>query len=81
MRDEQLSGLRRLFKPGAAQTLAWPHTYTAYAPGQYTAYHRALRTPVGRIVLAGEHVSDVAAYMEGAARSGLRAARLCKKVP
>ena len=63
-------------QPIGAQTLSWPHTYAAYAPGQYTAYRDALRRPVGRIVLAGEHVSDLTAYMEGAARSGLRAARI-----
>ena len=65
-----------------AQTVAWtdePYTggtYTAYAPGQVTAYWRALRRPVGgRIVLAGEHTDAFTAYMEGAARSGRRAAR------
>lgn len=62
--------------PVAGATMAWPHTYAAYAPGQYGAFRAALRRPAGRIVLAGEHVSDVTGYMEGAALSGLRAARL-----
>jgi monoamine oxidase len=63
-------------EPIGAQTAAWEHTYAAYAPGQFAAYRDALRRPVGRIVLAGEHVSDLTAYMEGAARSGQRAAKL-----
>jgi monoamine oxidase len=49
-------------------------TYTAYAPGQVVAYWRALRRPVGRVVLAGEHTDALTGYMEGAARSGIRAA-------
>lgn len=63
-----------------ARTAAWRTerytggTYTAYAPGQVTAYWRALRRPVGRIVLAGEHTDPYTSYMEGAVRSGRRAA-------
>src|SRR5262249_4112182 len=57
---------------GAARTVAWTDelysggTYTAYAPGQATAYWRALRRPIGRIVLAGEHTDAFTGYMEGA---------------
>ena len=74
--------------PGAAgrlrtaRTVAWTDeaytggTYAAYAPGQVTAYWRALRRPVSRrVLLAGEHTDALTGYMEGAARSGLRAAR------
>lgn len=63
-----------------ARTAAWRNerytrgTYTAYAPGQVTAYWRALRRPVGRVVLAGEHTDAFTSYMEGAVRSGRRAA-------
>jgi len=51
-------------------------TYTAYAPGQVSAYWRALRRPIGRLVLAGEHTSTYTSYMEGAVRSGRRAAAI-----
>jgi monoamine oxidase len=44
------------------------------APGQVVPYWRALREPVGRIVLAGEHTSTMPGYMEGALRSGIAAA-------
>jgi monoamine oxidase len=45
------------------------------APGVLTAYGRALRAPVGRIHWAGSETSGYwNGYMEGAVRSGLRAA-------
>ena len=44
------------------------------APGQVVPYWRAVREPVGRIVLAGEHASTMPGYMEGALRSGIAAA-------
>lgn len=45
-------------------------------PGTITAYGHALRTPVGRIHWAGTETSDYwAGYMDGAVRSGERAAR------
>lgn len=50
-------------------------TYAAYAPGQLTASWPQLRRPHGRIVLAGEHTDGFAGFMEGALRSGGRAAR------
>jgi monoamine oxidase len=34
-----------------------------------------LREPCGRLVLAGEHTDDFLGYLEGALRSGSRAAR------
>jgi monoamine oxidase len=49
--------------------------YSAFAPGQITAFWTALRRPFGRVLLAGEHTDTFWGYMEGAVRSGLRAAR------
>jgi monoamine oxidase len=63
-----------------AHTFAWARerysggTYTAYAPGQVTRFWRELRRPVGRIHFAGEHADAFTGYMEGALRSGVRAA-------
>jgi monoamine oxidase len=71
----------------AAVTMAWsnePYTrgsYTAYAPGQVTRYWRALRQPVGRVHLAGEHTDTYNGYMEGAVRSGRRVAAEIDAVP
>lgn len=50
--------------------------YEAFmAPGVMTAYGKALRAPVGRIHWAGTETSDVwCGYMDGAVRSGERAA-------
>ncbi|MBW3621397.1 MAG: FAD-dependent oxidoreductase, partial [Actinobacteria bacterium] len=46
-----------------------------FVPGAWTAYGAALRQPVGRLVWAGAETSDVwNGYMEGAVRSGDRAA-------
>jgi len=65
----------------AGATAAWSDeryslgSYAAYAPGQVTRYWRAIRHPVGRVYLAGEHCDAFIGYMEGAVRSGRRAAR------
>jgi monoamine oxidase len=65
---------------GARAVADWPSdpysggSYTAYAPGQMTRFYAALRQPVGRLVLAGEHTDTFNSYMEGAVRSGRRAA-------
>jgi monoamine oxidase len=49
--------------------------YSAYAPGQVTAYWDVLRRPHGRISAAGEHTARLAVgYMDGAVESGRRAA-------
>lgn len=48
--------------------------YSAWAPGQVAAYWTAVRRPHGRIHLAGEHTAELSGYMEGAIRSGQRAA-------
>jgi monoamine oxidase len=74
--------------PGSAReaiayaSVSWPvEPYTGgawMAPrrGQVVPYWNALREPAGRIHLAGEHTDDLyPGYMEGAVRSGLRAAR------
>lgn len=65
---------------GGGASVAWARerytggAYTAYAPGQMTRFHDLLRRPVGRMLLAGEHTDKFASYMEGAVRSGRRAA-------
>jgi monoamine oxidase len=46
----------------------------AYAPGQVTSYWAAVRRRYGRLLLAGEHTDSHGGTMEGAARSGRRAA-------
>lgn len=48
--------------------------YTCFGPGQWAASRQALRTVHGRLHLAGEHTDDMAGFMEGALRSGARAA-------
>jgi monoamine oxidase len=76
--DRVYPGSRALL--GRAATAAWLNErftrggYTAYAPGQVTRYWTAVRRPVGRIHLAGEHTDAFTGYMEGAARSGRRVA-------
>jgi monoamine oxidase len=54
-------------------------TYSAYGVGQVAAFWRALRRPFGRVVLAGEHTDTYWGYMEGAVRSGVRAAALTQR--
>jgi monoamine oxidase len=63
-------------------SVSWPtERYTGGSwmsprPGQVVPYWNALRAPARRIHLAGEHTDDLyPGYMEGAIRSGLRAAR------
>ena len=79
--------IREVF-PGSARgvieraSVSWPvepysgGAWMAMRPGQVVPYWNALREPAGRIHLAGEHTDDLyPGYMEGAVRSGLRAAR------
>lgn len=47
---------------------SWP------APGDVTDYLKALQAPAGKIHFAGEHTSILRSTMEGAMRSGVRAA-------
>jgi monoamine oxidase len=78
--DEIYPGSRALLD--SAHTVAWANepynggTYTAFAPGQVTRFWAALRRPPWPVVLAGEHTDTHTAYMEGALRSGRRAARI-----
>lgn len=53
--------------------------YVAFAPGQWAPATRALRRRRGRLVLAGEHCSPWTGYLEGAVRSGHRAAELARE--
>jgi monoamine oxidase len=76
----------RLFGPRAAQPAdyverSWAHEqwtrgFVGYMPpGAWTAHGHTLRAPVGRILWAGTETATVwMGYMDGAVRSGERAA-------
>jgi Monoamine oxidase len=49
-------------------------------PGDVTGHLEALQRPHGRIHFAGEHTSILRATMEGALRSGIRAAQEVNEV-
>ena len=49
--------------------------FAAFAPGQMTRLMPGIATPEGRLHFAGEHTSVYMGWMEGAIRSGERAAR------
>ncbi len=76
--DDVYPGSRALFTHGGAA--AWRNeapsggSIAAYSPGQVTRYWRVLRQRHGRLLLAGEHTDSYAGSMEGAVRSGRRAA-------
>ena len=85
--DQAIPGVNEAF-PGTAGTLlagtsvAWAGapfsqgSWVAPAPGQVVALREGIRRPLGRIHLAGEHTADqFSGYMEGAVRSGQRAAQ------
>lgn len=55
--------------PYAMGAVSWP------APGDVGKYLKALQVPHGRIHFAGEHTSILRGLMEGALRSGVRAAK------
>lgn len=89
-----LDALARFYGPRAARPLEWrdkvwaddPYSrggYGAYfPPGVVTSVGEALRAPVGRIHWAGtETATTWAGYIEGAIRSGERAAREVAPVP
>jgi monoamine oxidase len=69
----------REFQEGGVVT-AWskdPYALGAFSapePGDVTAHLQALQRPHGRIHFAGEHTTVLRASMEGALRSGIRAA-------
>ena len=76
--DDVYPGSRKLFEHG--QAAAWSNeapsrgSAAVYAPGQVTRYWRTLRRRHGRLLLAGEHTDSFTGSMEGAVRSGRRAA-------
>ena len=84
--DRVIAEIDRLF-PGAKGlagervTTDWtvdPYSLGAYVTfglGQLLAAWPLLRRPHGRMLLAGEHTDEWCGYMEGALRSGARAAR------
>lgn len=65
-----------------AVSVVWPRdryaggSYSAYGPGQLTRFWPAFRRPYGRLIFAGEHADAYIGYMEGAVRSGQRAAQM-----
>jgi monoamine oxidase len=76
--DDVYPGSRAAFGKGAAAV--WLNespshgALAAYAPGQVTRYWEAVRRRYGRLLLAGEHTDSHGGTMEGAVRSGRRAA-------
>lgn len=51
-------------------------SFSAYGPGEVSAYWQVLREPIGPIVFAGEHTAQqYTGYIEGAVESGHRAAK------
>ncbi|MCA3011180.1 MAG: FAD-dependent oxidoreductase, partial [Myxococcaceae bacterium] len=75
-------GARAAARPGEQVTVPWSDEplakggYALYGPGQVTAFRGCEGEPEGRVFFAGEH-TDLSAqgYMEGAVRSGVKAAR------
>jgi monoamine oxidase len=86
-RDKVIASLVRFFGAAAANPIGyqdndwtrevWTHGYVGtMGPGVRTRYGHALREPCGRIHWASTETStEWAGYIEGALRSGLRAAR------
>ncbi|MCS7173674.1 MAG: FAD-dependent oxidoreductase [Armatimonadetes bacterium] len=89
--DRALPDLERVF-PGARDAYTgrvarwhWPSdpsvraSYACWKVGQYTTIAGAEFEPVGRLLFAGEHTSlDYQGYMNGAAETGRRAARMIR---
>jgi len=85
-RQKVIASLVRFFGPSAEHYLAYDdndwlldeftHGYVgSMPPGAMTRFGRALREPCGRIHWAGSESSvEYAGYIEGAMRSGIRAA-------
>jgi monoamine oxidase len=74
-------GVRAAARPGEQVTVPWSDEpfakggYALYAPGQVTAFRGCEGEPEGRVFFAGEHTSlEAQGYMEGAVRSGVKAA-------
>ena len=76
--DDVYPGSRAVYEGG--ETVSWhtdgwsQGTAVAYAPGQVNRFQAAIRRPLGRVHFAGEHTDAYAGTMEGAVRSGRRAA-------
>jgi monoamine oxidase len=76
--DEVYPGSRAYYKLG--ETVSWhtdgwsQGTAVAYAPAQVNRFQAVVRRPIGRLHFAGEHTDAFAGTMEGAVRSGRRAA-------
>jgi monoamine oxidase len=76
--DEIYPGSRAYHERG--ETVSWhtdgwsQGTAVAYAPAQVNRFQAAIRRHVGRVHFAGEHTDAFAGTMEGAIRSGRRAA-------
>lgn len=72
------SGCRADFERGASATWTGtsgsPAAYSHFRPGQLARLAPLLARPAGRLHFAGEHTDPWQATMEGALRSGLRAA-------
>jgi monoamine oxidase len=75
-------GTRAAARPGEQVTVPWADEpfakggYALYGPGQVTAFRGCEGEPEGRVFFAGEHTSlEAQGYMEGAVRSGVKAAR------
>ena len=91
-REKVIASLVRFFGPKAANFIAYndndwtlepyAHGYVAsMPPGTMTRFGRALREPCGRIHWAGsETAEEWAGYIEGAMRSGIRAAHEVAKL-
>jgi monoamine oxidase len=80
-------GVRAAARPGEQVTVPWSDEpfakggYALYAPGQVTAFRGCEGEPEGRVFFAGEHTSlEAQGYMEGAVRSGVKAARDVRNV-
>jgi monoamine oxidase len=86
-REKVIASLVRFFGPAAAEPIGyddndwmlepWTHGYVGtMPPGAMTRYGHALREPFGRIHWAGAETSvEWQGYIEGALRSGARAAQ------
>ncbi len=81
--DEAFPGSADLVHAGASTAWAAERftggTYTAWKPGDMTRHWNVLRRPIGPLVLAGEHTSTYASYMEGGARSGRTASTTIRR--
>ena len=76
MRPAAKGRLRIRFRHSWGQDPYSGGAYAAWPPGKVAEYRTALHEPVDRLYFAGEHMALDAPGMEGAVRSGERAARL-----